>query len=82
MVNFGAWAFNKAHSVAYGMVSYWCCWLKAHHPIEFAAATLDVESDPQNQINTLRELRDEGIEYVSVDPDNSDDRWNKVERKG
>lgn len=82
MVNFGAWAFNKAHSVAYGTVSYWCCWLKARHPVEFAAATLDVEKDPQNQINTLRELRAEGIDYVSVDPDTSNDRWTKTEREG
>jgi DNA polymerase III alpha subunit len=82
LVNFGAWAFNKAHSVAYGTVSYQCCWLKAHHPIEFAAATLDVENDPQNQINTLRELRDEGVEYVSVDPDTSGKRWTKTERNG
>ena len=43
---FGAYAFNRSHAVAYAMVSYWCCWLKAHHPVEFAAATLDAEKDP------------------------------------
>jgi len=72
---YGSWAFNRSHSVAYGIISYWCCWLKAHHPLEFAAATLDAEADPQNQIKILRELANEGVDYVDVDPDNSTDRW-------
>lgn len=72
---YGAWAFNKSHSVAYGLISYWCCWLKARYPIEFAAATLTHTSDPATQISILRELKDEGIGYVAVDVDQSEDRW-------
>lgn len=77
---FGSWAFNKAHAVAYGIMSYYCCWLKAHHPLEFAAATLDAESDPAKQILTLRELSGEGIDYLPVDPDHSTDRWTPVKK--
>lgn len=66
---------HNSHAVAYGLVSYWCCWLKAHHPLEFAAATLDAESDPAKQIALLRELKGEGVDYVAVDPDHSTDRW-------
>ena len=72
---FGSWSFNKSHAVAYGLVSYWCCWLKAYHPLEFSAATLDAESDPVRQIQILRELKEEGIDYVPVDPDKSVDKW-------
>jgi hypothetical protein len=72
---FGSMGFNKAHAVAYGTVSYWCCWLKAHHPLEFAAATLDAESDPLRQISFLRELEAEDIGYVAVDPERSTDKW-------
>lgn len=72
---YGSWAFNRSHAVAYGVVSYWCCWLKAHHQVEFAAATLDAESDPQRQIQMLRELDSEGVKYVPVDPDHSTLRW-------
>lgn len=68
-------SFNKSHAVAYGFVSYWTCFLKAHHPYEFAAATLDAESDPLKQIATLRELAAEGIGYIPVDADHSTDRW-------
>jgi DNA-directed DNA polymerase III PolC len=75
MCQFGAWAFNKAHSVSYAYVSYWCCWLKAHYPVEFAAATLDAEAAPERQIALLRELAEEGIGYVPVDPEFSTDKW-------
>lgn len=77
---FGSWAFNKSHAVAYGIVSYYCCWLKAHHPLEFVAATLDAEKDPLKQIMLLRELSHEGIDYVPVDPEHSEDRWTVAER--
>lgn len=72
---YGSWAFNRSHSVAYGLVSYWSCWLKAHYPIEFAAATLDAENDPTKQIQLLGELAKEGIEYVSFDREHSTDKW-------
>jgi DNA polymerase III alpha subunit len=68
-------SFNRSHSVAYAMVTYWSCWLKAHHPVEFAAATLDAEADPDKQVVILREMRDEGVDYIPVDPDVSSDRW-------
>lgn len=79
---FGSWAFNKSHAVAYGFISYWCCWLKAHHPFEFAAATLSHEDDPMRQIEILREMRDEGYHYVPVDRDQSTDRWTAGWREG
>lgn len=72
---YGAWAFNKSHSVAYGMISYWCCWMKAHYPTQFAAATLNHETDPMKQIAILRELHNEGIGYVAVDAELSTDKW-------
>lgn len=75
MCSFGMYAFNRAHSVSYAMITYWCCWLKAYHPAEFAAATLDAESDPVRQIEILRELKAEGIDYVAFDPEMSGDRW-------
>lgn len=72
---FGAYGFPKAHAAAYGIVSYWCCWLKAHYPVEFAAATLDAEKDPLKQLRILRELDAEGVGYVPVDPLASTAQW-------
>jgi DNA polymerase III alpha subunit len=79
---YGAWAFNKSHSVAYGIISYWCCWLKGHYPLEFAAATLNHEDNPDRQLNMLREMANEGIKYVPVDPETSTDKWNIAVKDG
>lgn len=77
---YGSWSFNKSHSVAYGMISYQCCWLKANYPLEFAAATLSHEGDPNRQLKLLRELVDEGYEYIPVDADISVDKWTVGQR--
>lgn len=78
---FGLWGFNKSHAVAYGVVSYWCCWLKAHYPLEFAAATLDSLSSTDQQMELLKELAAEGINYVAIDPLHSGARWQPATRE-
>ncbi len=76
----GSWAFNKSHAVAYGLVSYWCCVLKAKFPLEFAAATLRNAKDDEQTIHLLREIKAEGYEYRAFDKDLSEERW--AVRKG
>jgi DNA polymerase III alpha subunit len=72
---YGSWAFNLSHAVAYGIVSYYCCWLKAHYPLEFAAATLNYTGEPEAQIKLLRELAAEGVDYLPVDIEYSTHEW-------
>jgi len=78
----GSWMFNKSHAVAYGMLSYYTAYLKANHPLEFYAATLN---NAKNEDSALRVLRDgvenDGIEYCPVDPDESEARWAVVDGK-
>src|SRR6478609_9429815 len=38
LVPFSDYAFNKAHTAAYGLVSYWTAYLKANYPAEYMAA--------------------------------------------
>ena len=40
---FGRYGFNKAHSVAYALLSYRTAWLKANYPAEFMAGLLSSE---------------------------------------
>ena len=40
IVKFADYGFNKSHSAAYGLVSYYTAYLKANFPLEFMAATL------------------------------------------
>lgn len=79
---YGAWSFNRSHSVAYGIISYWCCWMKAHYPLEFAAATLTHTDDPAKQIALLRELDAEGIKYLPVDAELSTNKWTVGSKDG
>ncbi|MCE1173018.1 MAG: DNA polymerase III subunit alpha, partial [Propionibacteriales bacterium] len=37
LIPFSAYAFNKAHTAAYGLISYWTAYLKANYPAEFMA---------------------------------------------
>lgn len=75
MCTFGSWAFNKSHAVSYGLVSYWCCVLKARYPLEFAAATMRNIKDDDSGIKILRDLVKEGFEYIPVDPKKSGLTW-------
>jgi hypothetical protein len=72
---FGGYAFNKSHAVAYGMVSYWCCVLKAHAPEAFALATFrnTLSSAPIKKY--LRELKRIGYEFRPYDLEYSEDTW-------
>lgn len=78
---YGAWAFNRSHSVAYGLISYWCCVLKAHHPLEFAAASLTHQKDSDMQLKLLREMVREGYAYLPVHATLSTDKWQAAEGK-
>ncbi|MBR5520038.1 MAG: DNA polymerase III subunit alpha, partial [Clostridia bacterium] len=40
VLDFGGYAFNKAHSAAYAMVSYQTAYLKCHYPQEYMGALL------------------------------------------
>lgn len=75
MNTFGSWAFNRSHAVAYGMVSYWCMVLKAHYPLEYAAACLRHAKDDKQIIMILRELDKEGYEYEPYNKELSKENW-------
>lgn len=40
---FGDYCFNKSHSAAYSLISYYCMWFKVHHPKQFAIALMSVD---------------------------------------
>ncbi|WVW37713.1 DNA polymerase III alpha subunit [Aeromonas phage Gekk3-15] len=68
IVSYGSWAFNASHSVSYAVISYWCCWLKAHYALEWAAANLRAAKDDTQTIEILREMAREGVSYQAIDP--------------
>jgi DNA polymerase III alpha subunit len=76
MIHFGSYGFNRSHAVAYAIISYWCAWLKGHHPTQFAMAALAHAKDEDQTIRLLREIVNEGqISYTPFDPVHSDVNW-------
>lgn len=75
IIDAGAYAFNKAHSVSYAMVSYWCMYLKAYFPLEFALATLKNSKSEEQTIQIIIELLNENYEIKLFDKDLSDKEW-------
>lgn len=71
----GSWAFNRSHAVAYGLMSYWCLVMKAHHPLEFAASCLRNAKDDDQSVKILRELVNEGYTYKPYDAKHSKINW-------
>jgi len=72
LVPFSDYAFNKAHSAAYGMISYWTAYLKAHYPSEYMAALLTSVSDQKDKSAIyLNECRRRGIEVLPPDVNES-----------
>lgn len=49
LVPFSDYAFNKAHSAAYGLVSYWTAYLKANYKAEYMAALLTSVGDDKDK---------------------------------
>lgn len=65
LVPFAGYAFNKAHSSAYGLVTYWTAYLKANYPAEYMAALLtSVKDDKDKSAVYLNECRRMGIKVL------------------
>ncbi|WP_262364381.1 DNA polymerase III subunit alpha [Arthrobacter echini] len=70
--SFSDYAFNKAHTAAYGLVSYWTAYLKAHHPAEYMAALLTSVGDDKDKLAIyLNECRRMGITVLPPDVNES-----------
>jgi len=73
LLPFSDYAFNKAHSAAYGLVSYWTAYLKANYPAEYMAALLtSVKDDKDKMAVYLAECRRMGIKVLPPCVNSSD----------
>ncbi len=77
---FANYGFNKAHSAAYGVLSYQTAYLKTHYPVEFAAALLTVERANSDKIaQYVNDARHLGIPVLSPDINESLSDFTPVE---
>jgi DNA polymerase-3 subunit alpha len=65
---FAGYAFNKAHSVSYGLIAYRTAYLKANYPIEYMVAFLNTYSDNMERVRSaIAECRRLGINVLPPD---------------
>lgn len=73
LVPFSDYAFNRAHTAGYGLVSYWTAYLKANYPAEYMSALLSsVRDDKDKSAVYLAECRRMGIKVLPPDVNESD----------
>ena len=73
LIPFSDYAFNRAHSAGYGVISFWTAYLKANYPTEYMAALLtSVQSDKEKTALYLSECRRMGIKVLAPDVNESD----------
>jgi DNA polymerase-3 subunit alpha len=58
LAKFADYGFNKSHAAAYAVVSYQTAFLKAHHPVEFLAASMTLD---MNNTDKLADFRQDAI---------------------
>ena len=81
LLPFSDYAFNKAHSAAYGLVSYWTAYLKANYPAEYMAALLtSVKDDKDKMAIYLNECRRMKIQVLPPDVNESQANFTPVGR--
>jgi DNA polymerase-3 subunit alpha len=79
LLPFSDYAFNKAHSAAYGVVSYWTAYLKANYPAEYMAALLtSVKGDKDKSAVYLNECRRMRIQVLPPDVNESAQNFTPV----
>jgi DNA polymerase-3 subunit alpha len=79
LVPFSDYAFNKAHTAGYGLVSFWTAYLKANYPAEYMAALLtSVGDDKDKSAVYLAECRRMGIRVLPPDVNASVARFSSV----
>lgn len=72
LIPFSDYAFNRAHTAGYGLVSYWTAYLKANFPTEYMAALLtSVRDDKDKTAQYLNECRRMGLKVLPPDVNES-----------
>lgn len=68
MEKFASYGFNKSHAAAYSLVSYHTAYLKAHYPVEFMCAVMDLDITNTDKLAGFKaECKAMGIEVLKPD---------------
>jgi DNA polymerase-3 subunit alpha len=69
---FAGYGFNRAHSAAYGVVSYQTAWLKTHHRAEYMAALMSIEANNTDKVLAyIGDCKRAGLQVLPPDVNHS-----------
>ncbi|MDH5508893.1 MAG: DNA polymerase III subunit alpha [Nitrospinota bacterium] len=71
MESFGGYAFCKAHSASFAVISYRTAYLKAHYPAQFMAAVIANRGGFYNAVEYVEEARRMGLVILGPDVNQS-----------
>ncbi len=52
---FAGYGFNKSHAAGYALISYQTAWLKANHPVAFYAASMSLDFERTDKLNSFKQ---------------------------
>jgi DNA polymerase-3 subunit alpha len=79
---FAGYGFNKSHSAAYALVAFQTAWLKAHHPVEFLAASMSLDITNTDKLALfVQDAKQHDIEVIPPDINQSLADFSVVEGK-
>ncbi|MDR0482903.1 MAG: DNA polymerase III subunit alpha [Cellulomonadaceae bacterium] len=79
LVPFAEYAFNKSHSAAYGVITYWTAYMKANYRAEYMAALLQSATNDKDKMPLyLTECRRMGITVLPPDVNDSSAKFTAV----
>lgn len=61
---FAGYGFPKSHAAAYALIAYQTAWLKANHPVAFYAASMSLDFERTEKLNSFRQ--DAAIRGIGV----------------
>lgn len=76
---FASYGFNKSHSVAYSINSYYCAWLLTHHETEWVTAYLEATAGTKKAPKALSEVKQHGFEIVPIDVNYATESWTSLD---
>jgi DNA polymerase-3 subunit alpha len=73
IVKFAGYGFNKSHSAAYAMITFYTSYLKCYYPAEFMASLLTLEKDNTDKVvKYVDEVKRMGFDLVPPNINRSD----------
>jgi DNA polymerase-3 subunit alpha len=74
--NMSVYCFNKSHSLAYAIDSYYAAWLHTHYEKEWLATALQSENtNPKGLAKTISEIKALGYSFSKIDVNYSGKEW-------